>query len=190
MSGEPRGLFGFSAIDLVLKEEGVTELNSATSDGFAPPDQVRGRAPPAGPSRLSPKLAFASQSLPSARRCGHKLSRRALLAGACALPLLRHPELVSGSSPPPPGRVTSWTLKQVQGDEGGRVKRWAKALAGFRQADETLEAAGLKLELIVRHHVFEASFGEAAIASLRRDIGRSPPSPLCGFAALRLCGFA
>ncbi|HYW16179.1 MAG TPA: penicillin acylase family protein [Allosphingosinicella sp.] len=30
----------------------------------------------------------------------------------------RHPELVSGSSPPPPGRTTSWTLKQVQGDGG------------------------------------------------------------------------
>jgi hypothetical protein len=30
----------------------------------------------------------------------------------------------------------------------------------------------LKLELIVRHHVFEASFAEAAVASLRRDIRR------------------
>ena len=35
-----------------------------------------------------------------------------------------------------------------------------------------LAAAGLKLELIVRHHVFEASFGEAALATLRRDIRR------------------
>jgi acyl-homoserine-lactone acylase len=32
----------------------------------------------------------------------------------------RHPELVSGSSPPPPGRVASWTLKQVRGDGRGR----------------------------------------------------------------------
>jgi acyl-homoserine-lactone acylase len=31
----------------------------------------------------------------------------------------RHPELGSGSSSPPAGRATSWTLKQVQGDGGG-----------------------------------------------------------------------
>jgi acyl-homoserine-lactone acylase len=30
----------------------------------------------------------------------------------------RHPELVSGSSSPHPGRATSWTLKRVQGDGG------------------------------------------------------------------------
>src|SRR4051794_1486517 len=35
------------------------------------------------------------------------------------LPGARHAELVSASSPPPPRRTTSWTLKQVQGDEGG-----------------------------------------------------------------------
>jgi hypothetical protein len=35
-----------------------------------------------------------------------------------------------------------------------------------------LAAAGLKLELIVRHHVFEASFAEAAVASLSRDLRR------------------
>jgi hypothetical protein len=29
----------------------------------------------------------------------------------------RHAELVSASSPPPPGRETGWTLKQVQGDD-------------------------------------------------------------------------
>jgi hypothetical protein len=38
-------------------------------------------------------------------------------------------------------------------------------------------AAGLKLELIVRHHVFEASFGQSALASLRRDIGRFAALP-------------
>ena len=70
----------------------------------------------------------------------HKLSRRALLAGACALPLARHPELVSGSSSPPPERLTSWTLKQVQGDEGAGVARWVKALALFDQAEAELEA--------------------------------------------------
>jgi hypothetical protein len=30
----------------------------------------------------------------------------------------------------------------------------------------------LKLDLIVRHHVFEASFEQAAVASLRQNIGR------------------
>jgi hypothetical protein len=30
--------------------------------------------------------------------------------------LLRHPEPVSGSNSPPPGRMTSWALKQFQGD--------------------------------------------------------------------------
>ncbi|MEA3064590.1 MAG: acyl-homoserine-lactone acylase [Sphingomonadales bacterium] len=38
------------------------------------------------------------------------------LAGLEAFYTKRHPELVSGSSPPPPGRATSWTLKRVQGD--------------------------------------------------------------------------
>ncbi|HLL30395.1 MAG TPA: hypothetical protein VK403_05305 [Allosphingosinicella sp.] len=40
-----------------------------------------------------------------------------------------------------------------------------------------LGAAGLKLELIVRHHVFEASFAQAALASLRRDIRRFAALP-------------
>jgi hypothetical protein len=47
-------------------------------------------------------------------------------------------------------------------------------------------AAAEKLELIVRHHVFEMRFGEAAIAVLRRDIGRFAALP----PSLRLCGFA
>jgi hypothetical protein len=70
----------------------------------------------------------------------HKLSRRSLLAGACALPLARHPELVSGSSPPPPGRAASWTLKRVQGDDGARGERWRKALGLFAQAEAEVEA--------------------------------------------------
>jgi hypothetical protein len=136
----------------------------------------------------------------------HKLSRRALLAGACALPLSRHAELDSASSSPPRGRVTSWTLKQVQGDDGASRERWRDALDRFDEASREIEAlvhcrnqrvydralgrhstalrrllrapapdlaaAGLKLELVVRHQVFEASFAQAALASLRRDIGR------------------
>jgi acyl-homoserine-lactone acylase len=38
------------------------------------------------------------------------------LAGLEAFYAKRHPELVSGSSPPPPERGSSWTLKRVQGD--------------------------------------------------------------------------
>ena len=49
-----------------------------------------------------------------------------------------------------------------------------------------LAAAAEKLELIVRHHVFELRFGEAAIAVLRRDFGRFAALP----SAQRLCGFA
>lgn len=40
-----------------------------------------------------------------------------------------------------------------------------------------LAAAGLKLELIVRHQVFEASFGQAALATLRRDLARFAALP-------------
>jgi hypothetical protein len=35
-----------------------------------------------------------------------------------------------------------------------------------------LAAAGLKLDLIVGHHVFGATFAETALATLRRDIAR------------------
>jgi hypothetical protein len=75
----------------------------------------------------------------------HKLSRRALLGGVCASSVLsRHPELVSGSSSPPPGSTTSWTLKQVQGDEAaepGAVTDWDRALARFQEAQAVLDAA-------------------------------------------------
>ena len=75
----------------------------------------------------------------------HKLSRRALLGAVCASSVLsRHPELVSGSSPPPPGQSTSWTLKQVQGDEAGEscaVTNWDRPLARFHSAQATLDAA-------------------------------------------------
>ena len=75
----------------------------------------------------------------------HKLSRRALLGAVCAGPVLsRHPELVSGSSPPPSDGMTSWTLKQVQGDEAGEscaVTNWDRALARFQSAQTILDAA-------------------------------------------------
>jgi hypothetical protein len=102
--------------------------------------------------------------------------------------------------------VTSWTLKQVQGDDGASRERWRDALDRFNEADREIEAlvhcrsqrvydralgrhstalkrllrapapdlaaAAEKLELIVRHHVFEATFAEPALASLRSDIRR------------------
>jgi len=75
----------------------------------------------------------------------HKLSRRALLGGVCASSVLsRHPELVSGSSSPPHEGVTSWTLKQVQGDEGEKsraVTNWDRALLRFNQAQAVLDSA-------------------------------------------------
>jgi hypothetical protein len=147
----------------------------------------------------------------------HKLSRRALLAGACALPLARHsgldpePKTTAGQSMNAAATSARTTVFMDPGlrrddekswDDG----KWQEALARFREADEALEAlvhcpnqrvydralgrhstalarllrtpapdlaaAAKKLELIVRHHVFEMRFGEAAIAVLRRDIGR------------------
>jgi hypothetical protein len=68
-----------------------------------------------------------------------KLSRRALLGAACAVPLSRHPGLDPGpifsSSEPPEGR---WTPDQVRGDE----TEWQRALVSLRRA----EAAVLALE--------------------------------------------
>lgn len=40
-----------------------------------------------------------------------------------------------------------------------------------------LAAAAEKLDLTVRHHVFEASFAGPVLASLRRDIGRFAALP-------------
>jgi hypothetical protein len=133
----------------------------------------------------------------------HKLSRRAVLAGACALPLARHCEERSdaaiqfGAS-----TVTAaGLLRSARNDE-----KWRKALGLFAQAEAELAAlthtedddvygralgrhsaalarllrapapdlgavAG-KLDLIVRHHVSELAFGEAAMAALRRDVLR------------------
>jgi hypothetical protein len=153
----------------------------------------------------------------------HKLSRRALLAGACALPLARHsgldPESMNTAATPAPTAV--FMDPGLRRDDGnGRDGKWQEALIKFREADEALEglvhclnqrvydralgrhsgalarllrtpapdltAAAEKLELIVRHQVFEMRFGEAAIGVLRRDIGRFAALPtLSGFAASR-----
>jgi hypothetical protein len=140
----------------------------------------------------------------------HKLSRRALLAGACALPLARHSGLdpESMNTAATPDRAAVFMDPGLRRDDGKAPDdgKWQNALARFEQVDGEVEAlvhcpnqrvydralgrhstalkrllrapapdlaaAGLKLDLIVRHHVFEARFAEAAIASLRKDIRR------------------
>jgi len=84
----------------------------------------------------------------------HNLTRRALLGAAFALPLApvlsevegRHPELVSGSSPPPVRPSSSWMLKQVQHDEDSSVTNWDRALTRFQAADTALAAAAHTLD--------------------------------------------
>ncbi|MEO7177583.1 MAG: hypothetical protein ABIW83_01955 [Allosphingosinicella sp.] len=148
----------------------------------------------------------------------HKLSRRALLVGACAVPVLplsRHCEersdaaiqrwasTVGAAGLPRCARNDGKGPDDAKGRDDGR---WQEALARFRQADQEVEAlvhcrnqrvydralgrhstalsrllrtpapdlaaAAEKLELIVRHHVFEARFGEAALAVLHKDMSR------------------
>jgi len=145
----------------------------------------------------------------------HKLSRRALLAGACALPLARHsgldPESMNNAATPAHAAVFMDPGLRRDDGKGSDNGKWQEALARFEQADREIEAlvhcpnqrvydralgrhstalrrllrapapdlaaAGVKLELIVRHHVFEANFAGAALASLRRDIGRFAALP-------------
>jgi hypothetical protein len=183
-----------------------TEFRDA-SDGLA---RLGPPAPPAGPQRLfaEDRLCSAKASLPLGAD-GHKLSRRALLAGACALPLTRHSGLdpESMNTIATPVRTPVFMDPGLRRDDGkARDGKWQEALVRFREAEEALEAlvhcrnqrvydralgrhstalkrvlrapapdlaaAALKLELIVRHHVFEANFAEVAVASLHRDIGR------------------
>jgi hypothetical protein len=129
----------------------------------------------------------------------HKLSRRSLLAVACAAPAIAAE-----------GR---WIPDQVRDDEGGQVRddgrgegreRWAKALARYRRAEAGLEAVAQsgddevydralgchgaalarllrtpapdlaavagKLDLIVRHSAFELPCGDASFAALQQDL--------------------
>jgi len=46
----------------------------------------------------------------------------------------------------------------------------------LRAGAPDLAGAARKLDLILRHQVFELTFGEAALAALARDLGRSPES--------------
>jgi hypothetical protein len=136
----------------------------------------------------------------------HKLSRRAVLAGACAgvaVPLGRHPGLDPGSTFLQALPKERWMPDQVRHDDQLDV-RWERAAAGYARAALGIErvahtqdddlydrvlgrhnaalsrllrarapdlrAVAEKLELILRHKVFELSFGEAALEALRRDV--------------------
>jgi hypothetical protein len=139
----------------------------------------------------------------------HKLSRRAVLAGACVLPVACH----SGLDPEPmneggtPASTSVFMGPGLRRDDGAdRRKRWQTALARYASAQAALEAvahveddalydralgrhngalarllrtaapnlaaAAAKLDLILRHSVFELTFGEPSLAALRRDLTR------------------
>jgi hypothetical protein len=71
----------------------------------------------------------------------HKLSRRALLAGACALPLTRHSGLDPESTFLAAVEKERWIPDQVRDDGEGRDNgKWAKALARYAQAQAALDA--------------------------------------------------
>lgn len=82
-------------------------------------------------ARPQPVLSGAAGGVEGLRTNG-EVSRRALLGAALGVPLSCHPERVSGSSPPPAGRATSWTPDQVRSDEEGE---WQRALTAFRAAE-------------------------------------------------------
>jgi len=64
------------------------------------------------------------------------ISRRALLGGAVAAPLLpRHPGLDPGSGSQPSGQGARWTPDQVRGDG-----EWSEAFAAFRAAEAEVRA--------------------------------------------------
>jgi len=123
----------------------------------------------------------------------HKLSRRALLAGACAgaaLPLPRHSGLDPESilpAPQPEGRWTKALARYARAEAGldalahteddglydRALGRHNAALARLlRTAAPDLAAVTAKLDLILRHEVFDLSFSDAAFSSLRADLGR------------------
>lgn len=130
----------------------------------------------------------------------HRVSRRALLGAACALPLVRHPGLDPGSP----------FLAQALQDRGipGRARndeKWRSALARFRNAEAALAtvqgaddivfdrvlgrfnhalrrlirapapnpaAFSAKLALAIDQEIWELTGGEACLAALKRDAQR------------------
>jgi hypothetical protein len=142
----------------------------------------------------------------------HKLSRRALLAGACsaaAVPLPRH----SGLDPEPMNTAATPVVTAVFMGPGFRRddEKWEKASALYARAVAGLEAVAhtedddlydralgrhnaalvrllrapapdlasvaRKLDLILRHTVFELTLGESCLAALQRDVRRFADQP-------------
>jgi hypothetical protein len=63
----------------------------------------------------------------------HKLSRRALLAGVCGVPLVRHVGLDPASTLLPLAEERRWTPDQVRGD-GVRRECWRRAVGVWERA--------------------------------------------------------
>ena len=127
------------------------------------------------------------------------VSRRALLAAACAPLLSRHPGLDPGSSSFLSETQSRWIPGQARNDE-----KWQKALARYRAAEAALAAAAhtedearydrlgarhdsalkrllrtpapnlagfaAKLDLAVDHQAWELTGGEACLAALLGDV--------------------
>ncbi len=76
----------------------------------------------------------------------HRVSRRALLGAACALPLARHPGLDPGSIFPSHGPQDRGIPDQVRNDEEAErranptVTNWDRALARLRRDEASLTA--------------------------------------------------
>lgn len=113
----------------------------------------------------------------------HKVSRRTLLGAAFALPLARHPELVSGSIPPRARPSPRWMLKQVQHDVEGQqaqsfaITKWDRALAQLRRAEAALTAAA--------HEPDDEVYGDILVA-FNRALKRLLRAPAPDLAALAL----
>ena len=134
----------------------------------------------------------------------HKRSRRALLAGACAAPVLPLSRHCERSEAIQDGACTSTAAGLPRRCAPRNDGRWSRALARYARAEVELEgvahveddraydralgrhnaalarllrtpapevgAAAAKLDLILRHQVFELTFGEACLAALGRDL--------------------
>jgi hypothetical protein len=107
--GRPGGLFSRSAIDVPL--------------GFGVP-------------KYDPKPRPIGETMAVAELI---VSRRALLAAACAPLLSRHPGLDPGSrnNTATPARAAEWTDSRLRGDD----VKWRMALARYRAAEAALTAA-------------------------------------------------
>jgi hypothetical protein len=141
------------------------------------------------------------------KRACPELSRREVLAGACAaVPLVRHAGLDPASPFCSAAAKGSGIPDQVRNDGpwDRAAALYARAEAGLEAVAHTedddrydralgrhnaalarllrtpapdLAAVARKLDLILRHTVFELTFGEACLAALQRDVRRFARGP-------------